>query len=96
MPTATSRLSVNSLLRAGMDSTPQSGPVSSPAKKLSPTSCTPASATAPTKESTAWSDGTGSAGHGHQNSTARKPASYAADGRSSRGSSAKSSEQLTE
>ena len=47
-----------------------------------------------TKASTSRSAGTGSLGHGHQNSTARKPAAYAAAGRSSSGSSAKSREQL--
>ena len=45
MPTVTSMLSRNSADRAGMDSTPQSGPARSPAKKLRPIRCTPASRT---------------------------------------------------
>jgi hypothetical protein len=66
----------------------------SPAAKFSPTSWTPASDTAVTNASTSRSPGTAES-KGHQNSTASKPASFAAAGRSSRGSSGKSREQLT-
>ena len=81
MPIVTSMLSRNWADRAGMDSTPQSGPARSPAKKLSPISETPASLTAATNSSTAESAGTGWSGHGHQNSMASKPAASAAAGR---------------
>ena len=86
IPAVTSILSRNWPLRPGIDSTPQSGPARSPAKKFRPTSCTPASLTAATKASTSRSDGTGVA-NGHQNSTAENPAARAAAGRRSRGSS---------
>jgi hypothetical protein len=66
----------------------------SPAKKFSPASCTPASRIAVTKASTARSAGTASA-NGHQNSTAVKPASAAACGRASSGSSVKSIDRFT-
>jgi hypothetical protein len=56
----------------------------SPAKKFSPTSATPASATSRTNASTSRSAGT-AFGNGHQNSTAVKPASRAAAGRWSSG-----------
>ena len=66
----------------------------SPAKKFSPTSCTPASVTAVANRSTSASDGTAT-GHGHQNSTASNPACFAAAGRSSRGSSVNRIDRLT-
>ena len=94
MPTATSTLSRNSPLRAGHDTRPRSPPGMSPAAKLSPMSCTPASVTAATNSSISASAGTAT-GQGHQNSTASKPACLAAAGRSSRGSSVKRIEQLT-
>ena len=94
MPTVTSTLSRNCADRLGIDSTPQSGPARSPAKKFSPTSCTPASRTARTNASTSASPGTGWSGQGHQNSTASKPAAFAAAGRSSSGRSVNSIEQL--
>ena len=94
MPTVTSMLSRNCAARAGMDSTPQSGPARSPAKKLSPTSATPESRTAATNDAISASPGTGSSGQGHQNSIASNPASLAARGRSSSGCSVKSIEQF--
>src|SRR6185312_15754577 len=93
MPTVTSMLSRNCCERAGMDSTPQSRPARSPAKKFRPTRRTPASPTARTNASTAASVGTGSS-NGHQNSTAPKPAARAAAGRCSRGRSVNSMEQF--
>ena len=66
----------------------------SPAAKLSPMSCTPASVTAATNRSISASSGTAT-GQGHQNSTASKPACLAAAGRSSSGSSVNKIEQLT-
>ena len=93
MPTATSTLSRNSPARRGMDSTPQSGPARSPAKKFSPTSRTPASSIADTNASTSASPGTGEA-NGHQNSIASNPALRAAAGRRSSGSSVNSIEQF--
>jgi hypothetical protein len=66
----------------------------SPAKKLSPTSATPAFSTAATKASTSASAGTASE-NGHQNSTASKPARFTASGRCSCGSSVNRIEQLT-
>ena len=72
-------LSRNCCERAGIDSTPASGPARSPAKKFRPTRRTPASPTALTNASTAASSGTGSP-NGHQNSTAPKPADRAAAG----------------
>ena len=94
MPATTSTLSRNSALRPGTDSTPQSGPARSPAKKFRPASVTPASCTAVTKASTSRSAGTAVA-NGHQNSTAPNPAARAAAGRRSSGSSVNNSEQLT-
>ena len=94
MPVATSTLSRNWALRAGMDSTPQSGPARSPPKKFSPIRSTPASWIAATNRSTSRSGGTGWSGHGHQNSMAVNPAAAAAAGRCSSGSSVNSSEQL--
>src|SRR5215475_10228307 len=93
MPTVTSMLSRNCCERAGIDSTPASGPARSPAKKFRPTRRTPASPTALTNASTAASPGTGSS-NGHQNSTAPKPADRAAAGRRRRGSSVNSMEQF--
>jgi hypothetical protein len=66
----------------------------SPAKKFSPTRETPASSIALTNSSTSASPGRAVA-NGHQNSTASKPAAFAAAGRCSRGSSVKRIEQLT-
>ena len=66
----------------------------SPAAKLRPMSWTPASAMVATNRSISASPGTAT-GHGHQNSTASKPAFLAAAGRSNRGSSVKRIEQLT-
>ena len=94
MPTVTSTLSRNSCERAGHETRPRSPPGMSPAKKLRPTSSTPASRTAATNASTSVSAGTASA-NGHQNSTASKPAAFAAAGRSSRGSSVNRIEQFT-
>ena len=94
MPATTSMLSRNCPLRPGIDSTPQSGPARSPAKKFSPTNATPASSMAATNASTSRSAGTGVV-NGHQNSTAPNPAARAAAGRLSSGSSVKSREQLT-
>ncbi len=93
MPIAASMLSRNCPLRAGIDSTPASGPCRSPAKKFSATRATPASWIAATKASASRSDGTGP-GHGHQDSIAVKPAAAAAAGRRSNGSSVNSREQL--
>ena len=93
IPTATSILSRNCPLRAGIETTPASGPCRSPAKKFSATEATPASWIAATKASTSRSGGTGS-GHGHQHSIAVKPAAAAAAGRRSSGSSVNSREQL--
>ena len=93
MPATTSMLSRNSVLRPGIDSTPQSGPARSPAKKFRPASATPASSIAVVNASTSRSEGTGTA-NGHQNSTAPNPAARAAAGRRSSGSSVNSSEQL--
>src|SRR4051794_6358176 len=94
MPRVTSTLSRNCCERLGMDSTPQSAPARSPAKKLSPASWTPASWTAVTKASTSASPGTGWSGQGHQNSTVPNPAALAAAGRSRSGTSVKSIEQF--
>src|SRR5580704_3775912 len=94
IPAVTSMLSRNSALRPGIDSTPQSGPARSPAKKFRPASVTPASSTAVVNASTSPSDGTGVA-NGHQNSTAENPAARAAAGLRSSGSSVNNSEQLT-
>ena len=94
MPTTTSMLSRNSCWRAGHETSPRSPPGMSPAKKFSPDSWTPASRTAATNASTSASAGTAEA-NGHQNSTASKPAALTAAGRSSSGSSVKSSEQFT-
>jgi hypothetical protein len=58
IPMATSRLSLNSAQRAGQDTSPRSPRAMSPAKKFSPTSATPASATARTNASTLRSAGT--------------------------------------
>jgi len=94
METATSRLSRNSAERPGHDTRPRSPAGMSPAKKLSPTRRTPASRSAPTKSSTSASGGTATL-HGHQNSTAVKPAARAAAGRCRIGNSVNRIEQLT-
>ena len=94
MPTATVDV-VAELLRAARDRQHAAvGPARSPAKKFSPTSCTPASSIAVTNASTSASAGTGGPANGHQNSTASKPAALAAAGRSSSGSSVKRIEQF--
>ncbi len=94
MPTVTSRLSRNSAVRAGTDSTPQSGPARSPAKKFSPMSDTPALCTASTNPSSLGRLAPADLGHGHQNSIASKPAAAAAPARSSSGTSVNNMEQL--
>jgi hypothetical protein len=94
MPTVTSMLSRNSAERAGQETRPRSPPGMSPAKKFSPISCTPASSTAATNSSTWLSAGTAEL-NGHQNSTASNPASLAAAGRCSSGSSVNSMDRLT-
>ena len=86
-------LSRNSADRAGQDTSPRSPPAMSPAKKFNPISCTPASSTAATNRSTSLPSGT-AASNGHQNSTAVKPASAAAAGRSRSGSSVNRMDKL--
>ena len=94
MPTTTSMLSANSASRPVHDTSPRSPPGMSPAKKFRPLRCTPAFWMAATNASTSLSAGTASA-NGHQNSTASKPAAFAAAGRLSRGSSVRRMEQFT-
>ncbi|OLT03192.1 hypothetical protein BJF90_26230 [Pseudonocardia sp. CNS-004] len=93
-PTATSMLARNRALSDGRESSPRSPAAMSPASKLSPTSCTPASVIAVRRASRSRSAGTGS-GNGHQSSIASNPAAAAAAGRSSSGSSVKRMERLT-
>ena len=94
MSTAMATLSRKAFCSAGFDTMPRSPAGMSPAAKLSPVNCTPASWMARMNAVTSASDGVGVA-NGHQNSTAEKPASLAAAGRSSSGRSVSRIEQLT-
>src|SRR5690606_17296980 len=94
MSAATATLSRNSDSRPGHDTTPRSPADMSPAKKLSPTSRTPAAEIESTKASTSSSAGVAVA-NGHQNSTAVNPAVAAAAARASTGRSANTREQFT-
>ena len=94
MPATTSMLSWNSVERAGQETRPRSPPGMLPALKFRPVSWTPASVMAFSKPVTWASVGT-EVSKGHQNSTASKPAAFAAAGRSSRGSSVRRMEQFT-
>src|SRR6476469_3762651 len=88
-------LSRNSESRPIQDTRPRSPAGMSPASKFRPVSWTPASVTARSKRLSSASPGTEPA-NGHQNSTASKPAAFAAAGRSSSGSSVSRMEQFTE
>src|SRR6476661_7921142 len=87
-------LSRNSVERAGQEVRPRSPPGMLPALKFRPESWTPASVMALSKAVVSASVGT-EVSKGHQNSTASKPAAFAAAGRSSKGSSVRRMEQFT-